>query len=642
MGFFFRSSTKVGPFRFNFSRSGVGASVGVKGARLTMTSSGVTYVTVGSHGFYYRETLSGRDSSRRVHPSTPPPSQPKVCSTEDTILSAGSSELVDSSSERLIKQLNERANMFNPAWILYAAAILSLFGLAFVPNAPALPNLPEVTLPSTERSANTIDEYSALTARYGEPTSILYSEVNPLAPVPLGIAQYGPANVKVAFVPSGCVDQYSQVRTFLADAATSSSTLNGELRKVPTCRPSNHSSWTIVGYLNPADNTVLTAADATRRFNSISAKQSAIPLVEFQGNSLRPKYRGLQGSKKVSAQTRPEMKSNEQVRLEAERLNEEIKTAQTRALYATIVVPTCALALFIAALIVHKKNTLKRETGLIYELDEAEQQKHSLVQESLGLLSKCQRVWRIEASSATWEWKRNAGASSLIRRSVISIRSLSPLRVKTNVQVPSIDFGQSQLYFLPDTILYRDERGYGGISYNDFGVTQGFTRFIESEWVPPDAAVVDYTWQYVNKNGRPDRRFNNNRQLPVLQLGVLVMISSTGLNIQLNTSNAQLSAAFADSWQKQFQRVRDQQKQHAQSRMPPPKGEPLNSDTSAARKTLGVSDRALGAEISAAYHKLAQMYHPDKVAGLAPEFQTLADKRMKEVNAAYELLKNRG
>ena len=37
----------------------------------------------------------------------------------------------------------------------------------------------------------------------------------------------------------------------------------------------------------------------------------------------------------------------------------------------------------------------------------------------------------------------------------------------------------------------------------------------------------------------------------------------------------------------------------------------------------------------------AQMYHPDKVAGLAPEFQGIPDRRMKEINAAYEVLKGR-
>jgi DnaJ-domain-containing protein 1 len=36
---------------------------------------------------------------------------------------------------------------------------------------------------------------------------------------------------------------------------------------------------------------------------------------------------------------------------------------------------------------------------------------------------------------------------------------------------------------------------------------------------------------------------------------------------------------------------------------------------------------------------MAQMYHPDKVASLAPEFQALAEQRMKEINAAYSLLK---
>src|SRR5712691_3553593 len=100
MGFFFRRSTRVGPFRLNFSRSGIGASVGVKGARLTMTPRGTTYVTVGSHGFYYRETLSSRDDIRRVHPTAPTPA------TEDTIASAGSLDLLDSSSEHLIQQLN--------------------------------------------------------------------------------------------------------------------------------------------------------------------------------------------------------------------------------------------------------------------------------------------------------------------------------------------------------------------------------------------------------------------------------------------------------------------------------------------------------------------------------------------------------
>jgi hypothetical protein len=42
--------------------------------------------------------------------------------------------------------------------------------------------------------------------------------------------------------------------------------------------------------------------------------------------------------------------------------------------------------------------------------------------------------------------------------------------------------------------------------------------------------------------------------------------------------------------------------------------------------------------IRLAYRKMAKLYHPDKVASLAPEFQQLAELKMKEINAAYQAL----
>ncbi len=54
---------------------------------------------------------------------------------------------------------------------------------------------------------------------------------------------------------------------------------------------------------------------------------------------------------------------------------------------------------------------------------------------------------------------------------------------------------------------------------------------------------------------------------------------------------------------------------------------------------LGVSPNASQDQIAAAYRRLVQQYHPDKVAGMAPEFRELAELRMKEINSAYEYLK---
>jgi len=62
-----------------------------------------------------------------------------------------------------------------------------------------------------------------------------------------------------------------------------------------------------------------------------------------------------------------------------------------------------------------------------------------------------------------------------------------------------------------------------------------------------------------------------------------------------------------------------------------------HSNTSAF-KVLGVAPGASREEIKAAYYRMAQQYHPDKVATLAPEFRELAERRMKEINTAYDEL----
>jgi len=53
---------------------------------------------------------------------------------------------------------------------------------------------------------------------------------------------------------------------------------------------------------------------------------------------------------------------------------------------------------------------------------------------------------------------------------------------------------------------------------------------------------------------------------------------------------------------------------------------------------LGVKTDATPAEITAAYRRLAQMYHPDKVESLAPEYGEIAKRKMLEINVAYDLL----
>lgn len=66
MGFSFRKSVKIGPVRLNASKSGLGVSVGVKGARIGVNSKGKVYGSAGANGLYYRTQLSPAKRKKSV------------------------------------------------------------------------------------------------------------------------------------------------------------------------------------------------------------------------------------------------------------------------------------------------------------------------------------------------------------------------------------------------------------------------------------------------------------------------------------------------------------------------------------------------------------------------------------------------
>ena len=55
---------------------------------------------------------------------------------------------------------------------------------------------------------------------------------------------------------------------------------------------------------------------------------------------------------------------------------------------------------------------------------------------------------------------------------------------------------------------------------------------------------------------------------------------------------------------------------------------------------LAVVDAERGdAEIDLAYRRLISQYHPDKLAGAAPELRAQAEKKARQINAAYDRIK---
>ena len=56
-------------------------------------------------------------------------------------------------------------------------------------------------------------------------------------------------------------------------------------------------------------------------------------------------------------------------------------------------------------------------------------------------------------------------------------------------------------------------------------------------------------------------------------------------------------------------------------------------------RVLGLGSDATDAEVDQAYRRLMSQYHPDKVAGAAPELRAQAEKKAREINTAYDRIK---
>ena len=101
MGFYIRKGINFGPIRLNLSRSGLGASFGVKGARLGIGPKG-RYVHVGRHGLYYRQQLSDSQVPQEHNLQ----SKPVISDRIEEIESANIAQLTDESSKDLLDELN--------------------------------------------------------------------------------------------------------------------------------------------------------------------------------------------------------------------------------------------------------------------------------------------------------------------------------------------------------------------------------------------------------------------------------------------------------------------------------------------------------------------------------------------------------
>lgn len=189
----------------------------------------------------------------------------------------------------------------------------------------------------------------------------------------------------------------------------------------------------------------------------------------------------------------------------------------------------------------------RRVSILAYELEPQMEQGYSVLCEAFDAMVECAGSWHVSAQGTPRDInarKRNAMASGLVIRNAMRPAYALPKVIKSNVTPPALKAGRQTLYFLPDVILVEDGRRFGAVGYDAVQPIVTQDGFIETERVPSDAEVGGSTWLYANKKGGPDRRFANNREIPICLYEQLQFSSADGLNEKFEFSRRGPAAYF--------------------------------------------------------------------------------------------------
>jgi uncharacterized protein YgiM (DUF1202 family) len=192
----------------------------------------------------------------------------------------------------------------------------------------------------------------------------------------------------------------------------------------------------------------------------------------------------------------------------------------------------------------------KRKTlEIFYEMDEQFAKLHTEFMNCFRGFAQSEKVWQTLQAQSTSDHKYSGGASQLIKRVLverISVDTKPSRYLQTNVAIPQIVLRDLTLYFFPERLVLKRGTRFAALQYKNIQIEASLVRFIETDPVPSDARIVDYTWKYVNKSGEPDRRFSGNRQIPICQYSEYQLRAAAGLNEIITTSKVDAMSLLAD------------------------------------------------------------------------------------------------
>jgi hypothetical protein len=191
----------------------------------------------------------------------------------------------------------------------------------------------------------------------------------------------------------------------------------------------------------------------------------------------------------------------------------------------------------------------RRNVVFAYNLDPAAEERYKALVDAIDRIASASKLWFVEAKGDITNlhaWKKNSGASALVDNKETSVSYALPSGIASNVTPPMIVIDGKNCYFFPDCILVEENNRFGAVRYETIRTAVRDQRMIIDS-APSDATVVGQTWKYVNKKGGPDRRFKDNRQLPICLFEEIGMVSDGGFKGLLQVSKHGISVEYGSA-----------------------------------------------------------------------------------------------
>lgn len=210
-----------------------------------------------------------------------------------------------------------------------------------------------------------------------------------------------------------------------------------------------------------------------------------------------------------------------------------------------VLFPAAAIGLWNTSLLDHSRRNVKFR----YRIEGAGKDAFDRINSVLDEIHACKQLLLLKGRVHFEDTRYSAGMKSKAELIPVELNRANPPLMDLDFTVWHIKAFNVDYFFMPDHLLVYQGAHAGGVSYNNVNFEIGFEEMLAQGNIERtvESRVIGSTWRFVNKDGSPDKRFNNNVEIPKLELGRIVM-GGSGIEMSLFVSRCDIPEVVPKSF----------------------------------------------------------------------------------------------